>query len=138
MVDEIMVLYKGCYCNIRQYMKGKPVRFGIKIWALASSSSRYMSNVMVYLGVGDIREEDDLVGTDVVLQAVQGLEGRGHTIIIDNFFSSVKLFSSFLECGFSATGIVKKVSKGFPGSLAGFFKQHLLARGTVAVKMHRS
>jgi hypothetical protein len=30
-VDEIMVPYKGRYCNVRQYMKGKPVRFSIKI-----------------------------------------------------------------------------------------------------------
>jgi hypothetical protein len=137
-VDEIMVPYKGHYCNIRQYMKGKPVRFGIKIWALASSSSRYVSNVMVYLGAGNVREEDDLVGADAVLQAVRGLEGRGHTIITDNFFSSVKLFRSLLERGFYATGTVKKVSKGFPRSLAGFPKQHLPARGIVAVKMHRS
>jgi hypothetical protein len=39
-VDEIMVPYKGQYCNIRQYMKGKRVRFGIKVWALVSSQSR--------------------------------------------------------------------------------------------------
>lgn len=39
-VDEIMVPYKGRYCNIRQYMKAKPCKFGIKIWALASSQSR--------------------------------------------------------------------------------------------------
>jgi hypothetical protein len=91
-------------------MKGKPVRFGIKIWALASSSSRYVSNVLVYLGVGDVREEDDLLGADAVLQAVRGLEGRGHTIITDNFFSSVKLFRSLLERGFYATGTVKIVA----------------------------
>lgn len=41
-VDEIMVPYKGRYCGIRQYMKSKPVRFGIKLWALASSQSRYV------------------------------------------------------------------------------------------------
>ena len=39
-IDEIMVPYKGRYCNIRQYMKSKPVKFGVKIWALANSSSR--------------------------------------------------------------------------------------------------
>jgi hypothetical protein len=93
---------------------------------------------MVYLGAGDIREEDDLVGADAVLQAVRGLEGRGHMIITDNFFSSVKLFMSLLERGFYATGTMKKGSKGFLGSLAGFLKQHLPPRGTLAVKMHRS
>jgi hypothetical protein len=30
-VDEMMLPYKGRYYNIRQYLKGKPVRFGIKV-----------------------------------------------------------------------------------------------------------
>jgi hypothetical protein len=30
-VDECMVMYKGQYCPIRQYMPLKPVRFGIKV-----------------------------------------------------------------------------------------------------------
>lgn len=40
-VDEIMIAYKGRYCNIRQYMKSKLVKFGVKVWALANSESRY-------------------------------------------------------------------------------------------------
>lgn len=40
-VDEIMIPYKGRFCNIRQYMKSKPVKFGVKVWALANSESRY-------------------------------------------------------------------------------------------------
>jgi hypothetical protein len=65
-----MVPYKGRYCNIRQYMKRKPVKFGIKVWALASSHSRYVSNFIVYLEARDAREENDLVGADAVLIAV--------------------------------------------------------------------
>jgi hypothetical protein len=137
-VDEIMVPYKGRYCNIRQYMKGKPVRFGIKVWALASSKSRYVSNLIVYLGAGDQREESELVGADAVLVAVRGLEGRGHVVITDNFFTSVKLQVELLRRGFFATGTVKKVSKGFPPSLAGFPNQHRPPRGTLVVKMHCS
>jgi hypothetical protein len=137
-VDEMMLPYKGRYCNIRQYMKGKPVKFGIKIWALASSQSRYVSNVIVYLGASDVREEDELVGADAVLVAIRGMEGRGHVVIMDNFFTSVKLFMTLLERGFYATGTVKRISKGFPPSLAGFPAAHQPARGTLVVKMHRS
>ena len=42
-VDEIMVPYKGRYCGIRQYMKAKPVKWEIKVWALCSSGSRWVS-----------------------------------------------------------------------------------------------
>ena len=31
-VDEGMIMYKGKYCPIQQYMPMKPVRFGIKVW----------------------------------------------------------------------------------------------------------
>jgi hypothetical protein len=137
-VDEIMVPYKRRFCNIRQYMRGKPVRFGIKIWAVASSQLRYVSNVIVYLGAGDEREENDLVGVDAVLTAVRGLEGRGHCIITDNFFTSVALHVELLQRGFFATGSAKRGSKGFPRSLAGFLSQHHPPRGTLVVKMHRS
>jgi hypothetical protein len=137
-MDEIMVPYKGRYCNIRQYMKGKPVKFGIKVWALASFHSRYVSNLIVYLGAGDAREEDDLVGADAVLVAVRGLEGRGHTIITDNFFTSVRLSMALLERGLYTTGTVKKGFMGFPSSLAGFPKANHPPHGTLVVKMHRS
>jgi hypothetical protein len=137
-VDEIMVPYKGRYCNIRQYMKGKPVKFGIKVWALASSQSWYVSNLIVYLGAGDQREESDLVGANAILVAIRGLEGRGHVVITDNFFTSVKLQLELLKRGFFSTGTVKRISKGFPPSLAGFPTQHRPQRGTLVVKMHRS
>jgi hypothetical protein len=45
-IDEIMVPYKGRYCAIRQYMKSKPVRFGIKLWDLASSQSRFVQSFL--------------------------------------------------------------------------------------------
>jgi hypothetical protein len=118
-VDEMMLPYKGRYCNIRLYMKGKPVKYGLKVWALASSQSRYVSNAIVYLGAGDAHTENELLGTDAVLVAVRGLEGWGHVIITDNFFTSVKLHTELLKRGFFATGTVKKGLKGFPDSLAG-------------------
>jgi hypothetical protein len=98
----------------------------------------FFSNLIVYLGAGDVREEDELVGVDAVLTAVRGLEDRGHVIITDNFFTSIKLFMALYERGFYAIGTVKKVSKGFPSSLAGFPKQYCPARGTLIVKMHRN
>jgi hypothetical protein len=137
-VDEIMVPYKGRYYNIRQYMKGKPMRFGVKVWALVSSQSRYISNLIVYLRADDVREEAELVGSDIVLVALRGLERRGHVVITDNFFTGVLLFRTLLERGFYATGTVKKRSRGFPASLAGFPSQHRPPRGTLVTKMHRS
>jgi hypothetical protein len=51
-VDEIMIAYKGRFCEIKQYMQAKPTKFGIKVWAVACALSRYVSNIIVYLGSG--------------------------------------------------------------------------------------
>ena len=97
-----------------------------------------MQNCIVYLGSSHDRAEGDLVGEDAVLQVIKGYEHQGHTIVTDNFFTGVKLHMSLLQLGFFATGTVKKGSRGFPTSLAGFPKTQLPPRGTVVVKMHRS
>jgi hypothetical protein len=49
-VDESMVMYKGMYCPIRQYMPLKLVCFGIKICAVADALSKYLWNFEVYCG----------------------------------------------------------------------------------------
>lgn len=95
-----MIPYKGRYCNIQQYMKAKPVQFGIKVWALANSQSRYISNVIIYLGAGEDRAEGETVSENVVLRAVQGLEGRGHVLVMDNYFTSPSLFLELMARGF--------------------------------------
>ena len=132
-IDEMMLPYKGWY-----NMKGKPIKFGIKIWALASSQSRYVSNVIVYLGTSDVQAKDELVGANAVLVAMQRMEEHGHVFIMDNFFSSVKLFTMLLDKRFQATSIVKKGLKGFPPLLPGFLATHQPPCGILVVKMHRN
>jgi hypothetical protein len=48
--DEIMVAYRGKYSSIRQYIKAKPTRYGLKFWALVCSKTRYIYNILPYLG----------------------------------------------------------------------------------------
>lgn len=92
----------------------------------------------MYLGADNARAEGDSVGEDAVLTAVAGLEGRGHVIVTDNFFTSPRLFMELLQRGFWATGTCRKNRKGFPASLSGFSSVDLPERGHLVVKMHRS
>ena len=48
-VDERMVKSKG-RSGIRQYIKNKPVKFGIKIWVLAESKTGYTVDFDIYTG----------------------------------------------------------------------------------------
>jgi len=92
-VNEMMIMYKGKYCAIRQYLPSKPVKWGIKIWCLTDSVTKYVSNFDVYCGgrskyekLKGYKKGDPKQGKFVVLNLVRGLERRGHVILRDNFF----------------------------------------------------
>lgn len=48
-VDEQLVPFRG-KAPFRVYMKSKPDKYGLKIWALADCSSAYTANMQPYLG----------------------------------------------------------------------------------------
>ena len=103
--------------------------------------SRYVTNALVYLGANEEREAGGLVGEQAILNVVRGLENRGHTIVVDNFFTSIPLAMSLLARGFWCTGTVKNSSRGFPSSLVGLKsnnKVNMPPRGHLNVRMHRS
>ena len=49
-VDERMVRSKHKFSGIRQFMKDKPVKFGIKLWVLADTITGYTSNCFCLFG----------------------------------------------------------------------------------------
>ena len=44
-----MIPFKG-QSSLKQYMPKKPVRTGIKVWALADSKNGYIANFQLYTG----------------------------------------------------------------------------------------
>ena len=48
-VDESMIRFKGRMA-FRQYMPAKPIKWGVKIWVLAETSTGYLSKFQVYTG----------------------------------------------------------------------------------------
>jgi hypothetical protein len=59
-MDKSMVIYKGKYCPVWQYMPKKPVQFGIKVWAAADAISKYLWNFEVYCGKGGNYYNEDM------------------------------------------------------------------------------
>ncbi|XP_014486339.1 PREDICTED: piggyBac transposable element-derived protein 3-like, partial [Dinoponera quadriceps] len=47
-IDEMMVKYYG-RCKLKQFIKSKPIRFGIKLWGLCSVNG-YVFNFDIYCG----------------------------------------------------------------------------------------
>ena len=129
-VDECDIPYKGRYCFIRQFMPDKHVRFGIKVWLLASSKSRFVWQMEVYFGEGTGAGPHGL-GYHVVERMVRGLEYRGHCLVIDNSFASVNLFHELMCKGIWATGTVRRTSKNLPRGL--YREPNTTVRGSMVI-----
>jgi hypothetical protein len=138
-VDEGMVMYKGKYCPVQQYMPLKPVRFGIKVWSAANALSKYLWNFEVYCGKSGNPHDDDvneeggsgqdgsskeegpcsgkgkgLQGRNVVKHLMQDLGGQDHIVTTNNFFTSMPLFLDLLDNGNMATGTLRGNRKYVP------------------------
>lgn len=77
-------------------MKAKLTKFGIKYWVLVSSTLIYVSNIIFYLRANDEQEEGESMSEDAVLKEVWDMEWRRHIIIMDNYFTFVKLFEELM------------------------------------------
>ena len=89
----MMVKDYGKYSPIRQYMKANHTQYGIKIWCLANSVSKYVQKIEIYCGNNkECEGEDQIAGYKVVISLVSGLEHVGYVITCENWFTSPILF----------------------------------------------
>jgi len=93
-IDESMVPYYGKN-SMKQFIRGKPIRFGFKLWALCSSDG-YPYHVDIYRGKDS--EAVGPLGERVLSEMVDVLERNSslnkHHIYFDNFFTSYRLLST--------------------------------------------
>eukprot|EP00731_Ephydatia_muelleri_P013820 Em0007g1130a len=115
-VDEAMIAFQGRWC-LKQYLPKKPIKRGIKAWCLADSSNGYIQKFEVYTGRNDTGEQENGLGTRVVISLTQHLQGKHHHVFCDNFFTSAHLLEQLLANGINANGTIRQNSKGFPEEL---------------------
>jgi len=90
-VGKVIVKFKGkIFC--RQYIPKKRICFSIKIYKLYDESG-YTYDMRVYLGRDSHSATNDMTATNVIVRHLTcRVEGLGHKIFMDNFFSSPRLF----------------------------------------------
>ena len=81
----------------KEYIRKKRKRFGIKIFKLCNSTG-YTYDMNVYLGKDRQRAAQHLTATHArVTNLTRGVEGFGHKLYMDNFFSSPDLFDDLAQ-----------------------------------------
>ncbi|KAL8582146.1 hypothetical protein ACOMHN_004065 [Nucella lapillus] len=114
-IDESMMPWRG-RVGFRQFIPSKPVRYGIKMYLYCESDSPYVCRMEIYCGRRWGQREKDH-GPNVVKWFSENFHGKGHTIFIDSFFSSVGLFRELGMMGTTATGTIRKDRRGLPTQL---------------------
>ena len=116
-VDERMVKSRH-RSGIRQYIRDKPTKYGIKLWVLADSSNGYTIDFNVYIGKAAGRDvSENGLGYDVVMTLIKPFLNQGYRLFVDNFYTSVTLFKDLFAQGVAATGTVMDTRRDFPAGL---------------------
>ncbi|KAJ8942557.1 hypothetical protein NQ318_021959 [Aromia moschata] len=112
--DESMVKYFGRHgCN--QFIRGKPIRFGFKMWCL-NGRSGYLINFDMYQGKDPKSDDisDKIVGkaSAPLLRMINDLPAHKkhlpYRFYVDNLFTSVNLLNYLRENGYGGTGTIRE------------------------------
>jgi len=115
-VDEAMVPFKG-RLGIKQYMKDKPVKWGVKLWVAADAVSAYCLNFEVYVGKQETVRQTLGMSSRVVVEMVKHLEMKGHVIYTDNYYTSCPLADYLYSRDTYLCGTIRTNRKGYPKAL---------------------
>jgi hypothetical protein len=104
-IDEMMIRCKGAYCPLSQYMLQKPQKWGINVWCMACSITKFVWNFAVYCGKNEDNKEVVRVAREkarlaykVVLDLVADVQGKGISLVWITFLYPWGFMRSWLLC----------------------------------------
>ncbi|XP_049790145.1 piggyBac transposable element-derived protein 3-like [Schistocerca nitens] len=107
--DEMIVKYYG-RSGLKQFIRGRPTRFGYKLWSLCGASG-YCFKFDLYCGKDpqDTARDDLALGPRVVLNMLDCIEKpENNCVYFDNFFTSRNRLIHLRNLGFRATGTLRE------------------------------
>lgn len=112
--DESMVKYFGRH-SCKQFIRGKPIRFGYKIWSL-NTKDGYLVNFELYQGKSPKCNSnyEKLFGKAaspllVLLDEIPDVKRKlKYNLYMDNLFSGASLFSFLTLQGYTAIGTIRE------------------------------
>jgi DNA excision repair protein ERCC-6 len=107
-VDEGMVKYFGPH-PLKQFMRGKPVRFGYKVWILATPQGELLACQPYGGAATKIKDYGLGQGPNVVIGLVEQYGLRpGSKVYVDNLFTSLDLLTHLGDKRIGVTGTLRQ------------------------------
>ncbi|XP_035216209.1 piggyBac transposable element-derived protein 3-like [Stegodyphus dumicola] len=89
-IDEMIVMYYGRN-SPKQFIRGKPICLGYKLWALCGSEGYYY-NFSLYCGKESDARNDTPLSTRVMMKLTENIANpSSYTLYFDIFFTSIDL-----------------------------------------------
>ncbi|XP_054631006.1 uncharacterized protein LOC129180496 isoform X2 [Dunckerocampus dactyliophorus] len=114
-IDEQLFPTKSRCCFL-QYIATKPDKFGIKFWVACDLKSKYVCNVIPYLGKDPSRPTGERLSDNVVMKLMEPFMDKGRTVTTDDFFTSLSLAQRLLMRKTTLLGTVNKMRRELPES----------------------
>ena len=115
-IDQVVVLFKGRVV-FKHCMPKKRKCFLMKIYKLCDSNG-YTYEMKVHLEKDQQRAAPHLTAAHaIVTELTRKVEGRGHKLYLDSFFSSPALFDDLTKKKINCCGTVKPNRRGMPRDL---------------------
>jgi hypothetical protein len=129
-IDESMILYNGRAIQWVQYMPRKPIKHGIKVFALCCATTGVLVSFLVYTGKDYVPPGESWSNINVcdILLNSAGLRsvGVGRVLYTDNFYTSISLREhcyavyGFLMVGtYALSSKLSRTARDFPFHMDG-------------------
>ncbi|XP_046398242.1 piggyBac transposable element-derived protein 4-like [Ischnura elegans] len=115
-IDESLMLFKG-RLFFKQFIPSKRSRFGIKTFVICDCETGFILDFVVYTGAkSDIVEQHADLGKsgDIVSTLMHTYLDKGHTLYVDNWYSSPALFCWLHDRATNACGTVRRSRRDMP------------------------
>ena len=105
--------------SFKQYCPKKPIKYGLKFFVLADSSSGYVYNFLLYTGSELTSSLPPAfshlpVPGQFVMTLMNDVLDRGHIVYTDRFYTSVPLANALSSRGTGLVGTLVRNRKGLP------------------------
>lgn len=127
-LDESLLMWKG-WLAISQLIPNKRAKKGIKTYEICESQTGYLwrFEVHAHKKAPPQHNEDPLAAStpSIVLRLLQGLEHKGYTLWMDNFYNSPCLARRLKCLGFDCVGTLRTDRKFVPQALHSLTKRNM-------------
>lgn len=114
-IDESLILWKGRLA-FKQYIPSKRHRFGVKLFEICDAETGYILDLIIYTGASTNiqRNEEFGISENIVLTLMEPYLNKGHTLYVDNWYTSPALFHYLHDNNTGACGTVRSNRRGMP------------------------